>query len=93
MLKTVVKALEGFETLYEQVSEMKANIEADKEEAIKIAVADVEAKFAEKSTKIDELLAKVSETEEIEVPDEESVEVVEEATEVEAQPVAVETIY
>lgn len=73
MIKTVVKALEGFETLFDEVSEMKANIEAEKEEAIKVAIAEVEEKYAEKSAKVDELFAKVSVTEEIEVPDEETV--------------------
>lgn len=83
MIKTVVKALEGFEKLYDEVSEMKANLEIEKDEAIKIAVAEVEEKYAEKSAKIDELFAKVSVTEKIEVPDEvaEDVEVVEETAE------------
>lgn len=94
MLKTVVKALEGFEKLYDEVSEMKANLEAEKDAAIKVAVSEVEARFAEKSTKIDELFAKVSVTEEIEVPDEETeTEVAEEVTEVEAEPVVAETLY
>lgn len=73
MLKKVVKALEGFEELYDKVSEMKANLEVEKEEAIKVAVAEVEERYAEKSAKIDEVFAQVSETEEIEVPDEEEV--------------------
>lgn len=84
MVKTVVKALEGFEKLYDEVSEMKANLESEKAEAIKVAVAQVEARYAEKSSKIDELFAKVSVTEEIEVPDEvteENVEVAEEVAE------------
>lgn len=93
MIKTVVKALEGFEKLYDEVSEMKANLEADKAEAIKVAVAEVEDRYAEKSAKIDELFAKVSVTEEIEVPDEVTEDVVtEETEEVEAQPSA-ETLY
>lgn len=73
MLKKVVKALEGFEELYDKVSEMKANLEVEKEEAIKVAVAEVEERYAEKSAKIDEVFAQVSETEEIKVPDEEEV--------------------
>ena len=83
MVKTVVKALEGFEKLYDEVSEMKENLEAEKDEAIKIAVAEVEERYAEKSAKIDELFAKVSVTEEVEVPDEvaEDVEVTEEVAE------------
>lgn len=81
MVKTVVKALEGFEKLYDEVSEMKSNLETEKAEAIKVAIAEVEDKYAEKSAKIDELFAKVSVTEEIEVPDEvaeDNVEVTEE---------------
>ncbi len=73
MLKKVVKALEGFEELFDKISEMKANLEAEKEEAIKVAVAEVEERYAKKSAKIDEFFAGVSETEEIEVPDEEEV--------------------
>lgn len=73
MLKKVVKALEGFEELYDKTSEMKANLEVEKEEAIKVAVAEVEERYAEKSAKIDEVFAQVSVTEEIEVPDEEEV--------------------
>lgn len=83
MVKTVVKALEGFEKLYDEVSEMKSNLETEKAEAIKVAIAEVEDKYAEKSAKIDELFAKVSVTEEIEVPDEvaeDNVEVTEEVT-------------
>lgn len=89
MLKKVVKALEGFEDLYDKVSEMKENLEAEKQEAIKIAVAEVEERYAEKSAKIDEVFAQVSETEEVEVPDEEVVAepVSEEVSEGEAQEV------
>lgn len=81
MFKTVVKALEGFEKLYDEVSEMKANLEAEKENAKEVAIAEVEAKYAEKSAKIDELFAKVSVTEEIEIEDEVTEEVVSEETE------------
>lgn len=82
MLKKVVKALEGFEELYDKVSEMKANLEVEKEEAIKVAVAEVEERYAEKSAKIDEVFAQVSETEEVEEPDEEVAEEVAEEAEV-----------
>lgn len=93
MTKTVVKAAQGFERLFDEVNEMRNNHEAEKEEAIKAAIADVEAKFAEKSAKLDELFAKVSETEEIEVPDEEPVvEATEAEVQGEPQP-AVESLY
>lgn len=73
MLKTVVKALEDFERQFNELTEMKANLELEKEEAIKIAIAEVEAKFEEKSQRIDKVLETVSVTEEIEVPDEEEI--------------------
>ena len=73
MIKTVVKALEGFEKQFDDLTEMKANLEADKAEAIKVAIAEVEARFVTKSERIDKVLETVSETEEIEVPDEEVV--------------------
>lgn len=83
MYKTIVKPLEGFEKLFDELSEMRANHEAEKEKAIKVAVAEVEAKFADKSAKYDELFAKVSVTEEVEVEDEvtEETEVAEEVAE------------
>lgn len=70
MIKTVVKALEGFEKQFDELNEMKANLELEKEEAIKVAIAEVEAKFATKSQRIDMVLETVSVTEEIEVEDE-----------------------
>lgn len=70
MLKTVVKALEGFERQFDELTEMKANLEAEKEEAKQIAIAEVEKKFEEKSQRIDKVLETVSVTEKIEVPDE-----------------------
>lgn len=73
MLKTVVKALEGFERQFDELTEMKANLEAEKEEAKQIAIAEVEKKFEEKSQRIDKVLETVSVTEEIEVPDEEEI--------------------
>lgn len=71
MLKTVVKALEGFEKQFDELVEMKANLEREKEMAKEIALAEVEKKFEEKAQRIDKVLETVSETEEIEVPDEE----------------------
>ena len=75
MLKTVVKALEGFERQFDELTEMKANLEHEKEVAKEIAIAEVERKFEEKSQRIDKVLETVSVTEKVEVPDE--VEVVE----------------
>lgn len=74
MLKTVVKALEGFERQFDELTEMKANLEAEKEEAKQVAIAEVEKKFEEKSQRIDKVLETVSVTEEVEVPDEEVIE-------------------
>lgn len=73
MLKPVVKALEGFERQFDELTEMKANLEAEKEEAKQIAIAEVEKKFEEKSQRIDKVLETVSVTEKIEVPDEEEI--------------------
>lgn len=70
MIKTEVKALEGFEKMYDELNEMKANLDAQKAHDIEIAVAQVEEKYAEKSAKIDEILAGVSVTVEVEVEDE-----------------------
>ena len=74
MLKTVVKALEGFERQFDELTEMKANLEAEKEEAKQVAIAEVEKKFEEKSQRIDKVLETVSVTEKFEVPDEEIIE-------------------
>lgn len=71
MLKPVVKALEGFEKQFDELVEMKANLEREKEMAKEIALAEVEKKFEEKAQRIDKVLETVSETKEIEVPDEE----------------------
>ena len=87
MLKPVVKALEGFERQFDELTEMKANLEAEKEEAKQIAIAEVEKKFEEKSQRIDKVLETVSVTEKVEVPDEE---VVEDAEVVETEEVSEE---
>lgn len=70
MLKTVVKALEGFEKQFDDLNEMKANLDIEIEEAKKVAIAEVEARFEVKSQRIDNALKAVSETVEIEVEDE-----------------------
>lgn len=70
MIKTVVKALEGFEKQFEEINEMKAKLDEEKELARQVALEQVELNFAERARKIDNVLAVISETEEIEVPDE-----------------------
>lgn len=91
MIKTEVKALEGFEKMYDELNEMKANLDAQKAHDIEIAIAQVEEKYAEKSAKIDEILAGVSVTVEVEVEDEVAEEeVVVDAEQVEATEVSVE---
>lgn len=69
MKKIIVKALEGFEKQFDDLNEMKANIEAEIEIAKADAIAEVEARFAVKVQRIDKVLEDVSVTEEIEVPD------------------------
>lgn len=76
-IKTVVKALEGFERQFDELNEMKANLEVEKEMARQEALAEVDRKFADKEVQIDKVLATVTQVEEVEVPDE--VEVVEES--------------
>lgn len=74
MIKTVIKALEGFETIFDELNYKKESLEADKQTAIQEAIAQVEAKFAENAERIDKAIETISVTEEIEVPDEEVVE-------------------
>ena len=81
MTKIIVKALEGFEKIFDELNEMKMNIEADKQTAYEEAMLKIDEEFAEKLDRIDRSLEVVSTTEEIEVPDEEEV-VVEETAEV-----------
>lgn len=81
MLKPVVKALEGFEKQFDELNEMKTNLEAEKEVARQEALAEVDKRFEVKSERIDRVLETVSETVEVEVPDEE----VEETVEVEEE--------
>ena len=93
MIKTVVKALEGFEKQFEEVSAKKAQLDEEKANAKELALAKVDADFAEKARIIDNVLELLSETEEIEVPDEpvevaeevNAAENTEEVTEVEVQ--------
>lgn len=79
MTKTVVKALEGFEKQFDDLTAMKENLTIEIEDAKAVAIAEVEKKYEAKSTKIDELLKSISVEEEIEVEEE----VVEEEQQVE----------
>lgn len=83
MIKTVVKALEGFEKQFDELNEMKANLENDKEIAKQEALAEVDRKFEARQSQIDRVLETVSVTEEIEVADEEEVVAVDEVAETE----------
>lgn len=83
MIKTVVKALEGFEKQFDELNEMKANLENDKEIAKQEALAEVDRKFETRQSQIDKVLETVSVTEEIEVADEEEVVAVDEVAETE----------
>lgn len=84
MLKQEVKALEGFEEIVEKLNAKKAGVEAEKAEAVRIAMEKIDADFAEVVERIDKTLEGLTRVEEIEVPDEEPVaeeEVAEEAVE------------
>jgi hypothetical protein len=69
MFKTEVKALEGFENIFNELQTKKANLEEEKAAAIAVAVAEVEEKFKENSERIDKAIETISETIEIEIPD------------------------
>lgn len=73
MLKQEVKALEGFEEIVEKLNEKKAGIEAEKAEAVRIAMEKIDADFAERVERIDKTLVELTVVEEIEFPDEEPV--------------------
>lgn len=56
----MVVAKEGFESVFQNLTEEKAKLLAEKETAINAACEEVNAKFAEREALIDEILAKVS---------------------------------
>lgn len=58
-------AKSGFETEFESLTAKKAALEVEKSAAKEAACAEIDAKFAERETLMDEVLAKVSE----EIPD------------------------
>lgn len=69
MLKEVIKAREGFEKLFDEVREMEARLDSDKQADITAAIAVVEQKYQAREQQIKRVLDVVSETETIEVPD------------------------
>lgn len=94
MLTKVVKALEGFEKYVAELNEMKANLDAEIELAKEEAIKEVEARFADRATRIDKVLELVTVTEEVEVPDEDvAEEVVSEEPVVEQPEVQVEPMF
>lgn len=56
----MVIAKEGFETVFQNLTVEKQLLTAEKETALKVAYDEVNAKFAERESLLDEILAKVS---------------------------------
>lgn len=73
MIKTEVRPLVGFEEDYARYVERKARVEDE-------VKAEYEKVLAERTAKLNELIALTSEIVEIEIPDENTEEVVEEVT-------------
>lgn len=69
MLKTIRKAYDGLEDVYELLLEKKASIDSRKEEAKKLALAKVDADFEEESKHIDNAIINATYELEVEVPD------------------------
>lgn len=84
MVEIVEKVREGFETMKLELDDMKANIEAEKELEREAFEKSLEEKYADRAERIENILAQIVYTEEIEVPDE--VEEVAEAEETVSQP-------
>ena len=106
--RMVSQAKAGFEKYYDELLERKAGLVAKKEEALKAEIekvtAEVDAKFAEEETTIDEMLKPITVEVEVEVEDEDEkpedvtaetveTEVAEENVTVEAQPVNTAQIF
>ena len=90
MVEVVEKIVVGFEPMKAELDEMKINIEAEKElerEEFEKALAE---KYADRVERIEKLIATITYTEEVEVPD--LVEETEEEQTIE-QPVPQSTIY
>ena len=83
MVVTVEKVREGFEPMKNELDEMKVNIEAEKELEREAFEKALEEKYQDRCVRIDNILAQIVYTEEVEVPDP----VEEETTVAEEQPV------
>lgn len=84
MVEVVEKVVVGFEPMKLELDEMKINIEAEKQIEREEFEKALEEKYADRVERIDKLLATITYTEEVEVPD-----IVEEPAEVltETQPI------
>ena len=69
MVEIVEKVREGFEPMKAELDEMKANIEAEKAVEREEFEKELEAKFADRAERIDNILSQIVYTEEVEVPD------------------------
>ena len=81
MMKTEIKAIAGFEKEFEDFNNRKELLKAEIEQKKAEAVAKVEADYSVINEKLDNLIAQVSEQVEVEVPDVEEQEVVENSVE------------
>lgn len=66
-IKKVVK--QGFENEFESLMAKKSTINSEKEEAIQKAIFEVEERFKERETLIENLLSMISDEVEVETPD------------------------
>lgn len=71
MVEIQIKPLDGFEQEFEIFNSKKMNLEQEFEIAKANAIAEVEQVFENRKNKINDLLAQVSKTEEVEVQEEE----------------------
>ena len=69
MVEVVEKVREGFEPMKNELDQMKANIEAEKELEREEFEKALEEKYFDRETRIDRILEQIVYTEEIEVPD------------------------
>lgn len=86
MVEVVERIVVGFEPMKAELDEMKINIEAEKQierEEFEKALAE---KYADREERIEKLLATITYTEEVEIPDEPVEEAVDPTVE-QAQPV------
>ena len=67
MVQVVEKVREGFEAMKNELDEMKLNIEAEKELEREAFEKALEEKFADRFARIENILAQIVYTEEIEV--------------------------